>query len=88
MVGYGDFYNIGIVKCFFYFEYVLDYFIDIIILVKDFLLLEYILKVLILIIERYYLSNIFLLLIYIKIWILEGEIDDFVVMVYFGMRYF
>lgn len=35
MVGYGDFYNIGIVKCFFYFEYVLDYFIDIIILVKD-----------------------------------------------------
>lgn len=88
MVGYGDFYNLGIVKCFFYFEYVLDYFIDIIILVKDFLLLEYILKVLILIIERYYLSNIFLLLIYIKIWILEGEIDDFVVMVYFGMRYF
>lgn len=67
MVGYGDFYNLGIVKCFFYFEYVLDYFIDIIILVKDFLLLEYILKVLILIIERYYLSNIFLLLIYIKI---------------------
>lgn len=35
MVGYGDFYNLGIVKCFFYFEYVLDYFIDIIILLKD-----------------------------------------------------
>lgn len=35
MVGYGDFYNLGIVKCFFYFERVLDYFIDIIILVKD-----------------------------------------------------
>lgn len=49
--------------------------------------MEHILKALILITEQYYLSNIFLLLIYIKIWISEEETDDFAVMVHPGMRH-